>query len=358
MRYHDVTPGSQITWNTAFLAVTGAWKRGGREEVEKLLGILEQVVTTPENSLGQGMKKERLAIYHDCNDAFRNLLLGKFCKLPLGFPPDWVYESAFGPTFRQALADRTEDCPLDHLPPADIDRETKTCADIIKRVPTREELVLYLNHPGDAVKTIQFINQFGNPNNLPLHVWFEGLSPGQELQYTDSDGKPHQMSIVGVSPVSNQGTVFMRINYDSEFVSHEIKVSEPVTGGDPGIAMADPANLWHVAAPSNGDMWVMCVRPGAPVKAGQELFNISIMKQEKAVLAPADGMVKRILKSADYKITRKMTPVKEGELIVELAPLPRICSNSHCAKPLPSMVLNYCPWCGCSLAEHAGASKE
>lgn len=34
VRYHDVTPGSQITWNTAFLAVTGAYKRGGEEEVQ------------------------------------------------------------------------------------------------------------------------------------------------------------------------------------------------------------------------------------------------------------------------------------------------------------------------------------
>ena len=26
--------------------------------------------------------------------------------------------------------------------------------------------VLYLNHPGDAVKTMQFVAQFGDPNNL------------------------------------------------------------------------------------------------------------------------------------------------------------------------------------------------
>jgi pyruvate carboxylase len=358
VRYHDVTPGSQITWNTAFLAVTGAWKRGGGEEAEKLLRILEQVVATPEHALDQDMKRERLAIYRDCNDAFRNLLLGKFGKLPLGFPPDWVYESAFGPAFRQALAERTEDCPLDHLPPVDIEREAKACAEIIKHPPNREELVLYLNHPGDAVKTIQFINQFGNPNNLPLHVWFEGLKHGQELQYADSDGKPHQMTIFSVSPVSNQGTVVMRLNYDSEFVSHEIKVAEPTTGGQPGVAMADPANPYHVAAPSNGDLWVMYVRPGDIVKAGKELFNISIMKQEKAVLSPVDGVVKRVLKSANYKVTRSMTPVREGELIVELASLPQLCSNPDCTKPLPSMALNYCPWCGCKLAEPISSPKE
>lgn len=41
--YHDVTPGSQITWNTAFLGVTSAYKRGGEEEVRRLLRVLEAV---------------------------------------------------------------------------------------------------------------------------------------------------------------------------------------------------------------------------------------------------------------------------------------------------------------------------
>ncbi|MBS5049246.1 MAG: pyruvate carboxylase [Desulfovibrionaceae bacterium] len=351
VRYHDVTPGSQITWNTAFLAVTGAWKRGGEHAVQDLLSILENVVDTPEAQVTPRLRKDRLSLYQDCNDAFRNLLLGKFGRLPLGFPADWVYESAFGPSWRQALAERTEDSPLEHLPEVDIDAEAAACAELIKRMPTKEELVLYLNHPGDAVKTIQFVNQFGDPNKLPLHVWFEGLKHGQELQFTDSEGKPHKMTIYSVSPVSNLGTVMVRYGYDSEFMTCEIKVAEATGGGDVDVSMADPANPNHVAAPSNGDLWVVHVHPGDMVKAGEELFNISIMKQEKAVLAPVDGMVKRVLKSADYKTTRKMVPVREGELIVELAPAPSLCPNPDCAKPIPSQGIHFCPWCGHKLDE-------
>jgi pyruvate carboxylase len=51
VRYHDVTPGSQITWNTAFLAVTGTYKRGGREACASCLSVLDQVVTLPEEAL-------------------------------------------------------------------------------------------------------------------------------------------------------------------------------------------------------------------------------------------------------------------------------------------------------------------
>jgi hypothetical protein len=38
--------------------------------------------------------------------------------------------------------------------------------------------------------------------------------------------------------------------------------------------------------------------------------------------------------------------VREGELIVELAPVPLCCNNPKCGKPLPSDGFAYCPHCG------------
>jgi pyruvate carboxylase len=90
----------------------------------------------------------------------------------------------------------------------------------------------------------------------------------------------------------------------------------------------------------------MYVNPGDIVKKGEELFNISIMKQEKAILAPVDGIVKSVMKTADYRSSKQMVPVREGELIVELGPVPLRCSNPQCAKPLPSESYQYCPFCG------------
>jgi len=132
VRYHDVTPGSQITWNTAFLAVTGAWKRGGEEEVRFLLEVLNEVTRTPESELSSEMRKARLNIYQDCNDAFRKLLLGKFGRLPLGFPADWVYESAFGSEWKSAIANRTEVSPLESLPDVNLAAEEAACTELLK----------------------------------------------------------------------------------------------------------------------------------------------------------------------------------------------------------------------------------
>ncbi len=346
VRYHDVTPGSQITWNTAFLAVTGAYKRGGEDEVRYLLEVLGEVTRTPEVELSPEMRRARLTIYQDCNDAFRNLLLGKFGRLPLGFPPDWVYESAFGSEWRKAIETRTESSPLEVLKDTDFDAENKALRELIKRDPNDEEFVLYLNHPGDAIKTIEFRSKFGDANNLPLDVWFEGMKVGQDLNFADSSGKPHHLHLLSISRPNDAGFSICRYVLDSEFLSCEVQVAQPAGKKSSGVPMADPNDPYQVASPSNGDLWVMYVHPGDVVKVGEELFNVSIMKQEKAVCASVAGIVKRVLKTADFKENKQMVSVAEGELIVELGPVPKICPNEACRQPLAMENAMFCPYCG------------
>jgi len=291
-------------------------------------------------------------LYADANDAFRQLLLGHYGRLPLGFPPEWVYQSAFGPDYKRALLERTENSPLESLPDLDIKAEHKALRLRLGRQPLDEELVMYLNHPGDALKTIEFRSKFGDPNNLPLDVWFEGLEPGQELTFQDSRGKPHMMVILDISEPDDRGLAMVRYTLDAENLSTQVKVAEPRGLALAAAEMADPGNVLHVAAPCNGELWVMHVSPGDFVKAGEELFNISVMKQEKAVFAPVDGMVKRVLKDANFQESKKMVPVKEGELLIELGPVPKTCPG--CKEPLTQDEFNFCPFCGVNmLAESA-----
>ncbi|ACV67982.1 pyruvate carboxylase [Desulfohalobium retbaense] len=344
VRYHDVTPGSQITWNTAFLAVTGAFKRDGEKGVQRLLRILESVVTTPEDSLSEALRKARLELYQDSNDAFRQLLLGRYGKLPLGFPPDWVYESAFGKEYTTALEKRTEESPLTYLQDMDLDKEREALHKAIGREPSQEEVVMYCNHPGDALKTIDFRHQYGDPNQLPLHAWFEGLQDGEEIYFNDRHGKPHHLLVRDVTDPDESGVSVVRYALDSESFTLPVQVAEPSGKSNTDVERADPNDPYQVAAPSNGDLWVMHVQPGEQVRKGEELFNISIMKQEKAVVAPIDGIVERVVKTADYMDDKKMVPVKEGELLVVLAPPKRTCLE--CGEPFPKENCTFCPSCG------------
>lgn len=341
VKYHDVTPGSQITWNTSFLSVTAAYNRGGAAEVERLLAVAERAAQAP----GE-FSEDYLAIYRQANDAFRDLLMGRFGPLPQGFPPDWVYRSAFGEEkWREAVAGRVTVSPLAYLPEVDLGREAAALHEAIGRQPTEEELLMYVSQPADAIKTIRFRREYGNPNNLPLDVWFEGLEIGRPLNFNDTAGKPHLMIVRDVQRPDEHGLSTVTYVLDSEIMRAEVKAAPAAgPGRAAGATMADKGNPYHAAAPSNGDLWIVYVQAGDVVRQGQELFNVSIMKQEKAVLSPLDAMVKRVLKRADFQKTRQMTPVKAGELIVELEPLPHFCR--HCRKPLPSGDLAYCPWCG------------
>ena len=138
-------------------------------------------------------------------------------------------------------------------------------------------------------------------------------------------------------------------------MSTEVQVTKAGGGGKHNISKADPNNPYHVGAPSNGDLWVTYVTPGQVVRKGDELFNISIMKQEKTVISPIDGVVKRVLKTADYSESKQMIPVREGELLVELGPVSGVCANPACGKPLPADNFTFCPYCG---AKAKGDAKK
>jgi pyruvate carboxylase len=372
-RYHDVTPGSQITWNTAFLAVSSAFQRGGPSEVGRVLDTLERAAAfaglkaeaeergLPVPEPDAELKRERLAVYRDSNDAFRDLLLGKFGPLPLGFPEDWVYESAFGPErWEEAVKSRTEDSPLNHLIDPDLASERSDLKELLRRDPTEEEFVMYLNQPADALQTFRFRQRFGDPNCLPLDVWFEGLRPNRPAAFVDSAGKPHQMTVFSVQEPDSSGNVTVRYFLDSQIMTHQVQAASPAPlqpgdgRGGKGPAPAQKGNPFHVAAPMNGDLWVMYVREGDVVREGQELFNLSILTQEKAVRSKVAGLVARIHKTADFENTKEMVPVKAGELIVELGPVPETCSRCGRALP-PERQISFCPYCG---SDVSGADLE
>ena len=169
------------------------------------------------------------------------------------------------------------------------------------------------------------------------------------MHFNDSRDKPHQMTIMHMSEPDENGMGQVRYSLDSEIMSHEVKLAEPSSGPTTGLEKADAGNPYHIASPNNGDLWVMYVSPGEVVKQGEELFNISIMKQEKAVLSPVDGVVKRVLKAADFRENKKMVPVTEGELLVELGPVPNTCPS--CSEIIVMEGCAYCPHCGKPVGE-------
>ncbi|MCU0664939.1 MAG: hypothetical protein MUC50_21770 [Myxococcota bacterium] len=108
--------------------------------------------------------------------------------------------------------------PLETLHEVEVEKERADLQARLKREPTHEELLMYLAHPSDALKTIEQQQRYGNPNMLPLDVWFEGLEPGEKLTYVDGKDKPHEMEILSLSQVDEQGVCTVRYTLDREGV--------------------------------------------------------------------------------------------------------------------------------------------
>ena len=77
--------------------------------------------------------------------------------------------------------------------------------------------------------------------------------------------------------------------------------------------------------------------------------TIALNKQERSVLSPVNGIVKRVVKTADFKKDHRMVPVLEGELIVELSPVPKLCPK--CAYPITDEQSRFCPNCGTKISD-------
>ena len=347
IRYHDVTPGSQITWTNGYLMVVNAYERGGMPEVQRIIDILKKVTSASEEELDEQIKEDRKILFAGANDALKNLLLGKFGKLPLGWPPEWIYQSVFKDKYKDAIAQRTEESPLKFIPPVDIDEAAKELAEQSGRQPTENRLVNYLNHPGDALKLIKNLEKYGDPNVLPDDIWFEGLEPGVEREFRTSDGKAHIIEVMRLGNISKNGTRRIRYKLDHEVFVEQIQVEKRAVEMK-GTEMADENNPYHIGAPFDSDLWLVHKKAGDNVQKGEEILNLALMKVEYGVTSPVSGVVKRVPVFADYKADKKMVPVKKGQLLMELAPPRKRCTN--CNAPINEED-KFCSKCGSRISD-------
>ncbi|MDH4233289.1 MAG: biotin attachment protein, partial [Nitrospirota bacterium] len=195
IRYFDVTPGSQITWVTCSGIVNRYDKEKGEAGVKHIIRLLVKFIEEKSGKLEEmdlNEQEELLSLFRNAPGDFKNLLLGGYGKLPMGWPEEWVYKSTFGDDWEAKLSERKELSPLEAIEEDDLEKLRQDLAEHLGRIPTEEEFVLYLMHPKDALEMINFIEKYGEaPLRLPTNVWREGLKkPGDKVEF-ELRGKPY-----------------------------------------------------------------------------------------------------------------------------------------------------------------------
>jgi len=317
IKYFDVTPGSQITWTTCSGIVNRYMKERGEIGVKHVLGLLQKFVEEKNqqiNEMDPDEQEELYNLFSGVSSDFKNLLLGKYGKLPVGWPADWVYRSTFGKEWQAAIAERSELSPLETLEDEDLEKQRAELTAALDRRPDEEEFLLYLMHPKDALEYIKFREDYSEaPLVLPTDVWRRGLlKPGEKVEF-EFWGKPCCIELVSVGGES-EGIVHVLMKVNSKTKIYKIKTerareSKLRLASQPGeVGSPINGNLWRIGNPTRGTLKV-----GDIVRKGEEIANIEAMKMENAVSAPFDGQIEEIcVKLHDI--------VKEKQLLLVIGP--------------------------------------
>ncbi len=312
IRYFDVTPGSQITWVTCSGIVNKYTKEKGKAGVNHLLDLLTKFVEEKEQDISlmeQDEQDELLLLFRSAPGDFKNLISGKYGVLPMGWPADWVYASAFGDCWKNKMEERCSQSPLETLQGEDLKLQRVDLAAAIDREPSEEEFILYLMHPKDALEFVKFREKYGEaPMVLPTNVWREGLlNPDGRVEF-EFWGKPCSIELVSIGGEHHGSIhVVMRVNNQTRVYAVSVPGVTPkgiktATGPDE-VAAPLNGNIWRIGNPRRGPLKV-----GDIVHKGEEIANIEAMKMENAVIAPFNGQIEEIsVKLNDI--------VQEGQLL-------------------------------------------
>ncbi len=298
VHYFDVTPGSQMTWVTCSGTVNRYAKEFGLAGVNRLIALLKKFIEEVDQDLDRldpEEKDELMEFFVTAPGDFKNLLIGRYGKLPAGWPDDWVYQSAFGDQWEEKLAERSEDSPLDALEDEDLDTMRAELAARLEWDPSEEEFILYLMHPKDTIDMIEFREDYGqSPMVLPTSVWHSGLvRPGEKVDFRMRD-KPHTVELVSVGE-EHDGyiTVVLRINNQTQVFSVEtpnvIKTEIRMARSDSDVGSPITGSVWRLGNPRRGG-----IAGGDIVHEGEEIANIEAMKMENAIVAPFNGRIAQI----------------------------------------------------------------
>ncbi|MGB0132009.1 biotin/lipoyl-containing protein [Chlorobium sp.] len=315
VKYFDVTPGSQVTWVTCSGIVNHYAKERGVAGVNHVIDLLTRFIEEKKqdfDTMSPEDQDELLHLFRGAPGDFKNLIVGSYGKLPMGWPADWVYTSCFGEEGPEKIRQRREDSPLDALPDEDLKRLYQELTEKLDRTPGEEEFILYLMHPKDALDFIQFREKYGDtPLVLPTDVWKSGLqNAGSKVDF-EYRGVPYSIERVSIG-AEHDGIIHAVMK-----VNNQIRVFKIETPRARKTEIRMAKGLTDIGAPINGTVWRIGnpergpVRAGDIVHKGEEIANLEAMKMENAIFAPYDAQITEIAVHLNQM-------VKQGQLLFVL----------------------------------------
>ena len=279
--YWSVTPGSQILWTTA-VTHTLSGKR-----------------------------------YVNASEDLKRLLLERYGPFPFYKPADEIYEAAFGPDWKAIVA---RDSGIEECPPVDLKTEQEALEKSINRPATIEELVLYLQHPRDAVNFLLFEEEFGKTYVLPPSVWLRqgGFEADELVNFTDNTGKRHSVSFASTQELTDGSQLnYLYVDHHLEPFHHYPETSQAQAGPKKELSQSEItalAEMGEIRAPMAGVVVKISLEMDQKVAEGDTLLVLEAMKMLNSLEAVIAGVVTELPVTEGQQVAK-------GDLLVRVRPL-------------------------------------
>ncbi len=159
----------------------------------------------------------------------------------------------------------------------------------------------------DYLKHLQLYNDI---SKLESHVYFYGLSIGEECEVEIEEGKVLTIKLIEIGDVKEDGTRTLSFELNGMMRDIEIKDNN-YCSNIKDIVKADMNNPLQIGASIPGKVVKVLVKENQSVKKNEPIIVIEAMKIETVIVAKTDGIIKDILVKQDEL-------VKDKQLLVEM----------------------------------------
>lgn len=277
--FWSVTPGSQILWTTAVTHILS-----GRR-------------------------------YENASEDLKRLLLERYGPFPFRRPSDEIYEAVFGPQWKETL--RAE-AGREAIDPIHVATEKEKLETTLGRSCEEEELVLYLQHPRDAVDFFKFEEEYGKTYIFGPEIWFRegGFGQDEQIIFQDHSDKHHQVSMGPSHQIADGGILtYLLIDHHPEPYLYRPEGPKSVEKKESlsPEEITSLAEMGEVRASHRGVVVEVKVKEGDKVSEGDPLLVIEAMKMLNTLCSAIVGVVHTVA-------VDEGTQVAQGDLLLKVRP--------------------------------------
>ena len=200
--------------------------------------------------------------------------------------------------------------PGELLDPWDFAADAADLRETLGREPTAQEQVSAALYPKIFREYSLFQQRFGDVSVLDTTDFFYGLKIGEEKAIEIEPGKTLMVKLLAIGQLEADGQreVFFELNGRRRNLR---MADRNAASAMESHESADPTNAQQIGAPMPGLIVELHVAEGDRVREGEKLLTTEAMKMLNVVVAPSDGVVKRLPLTAGVEVAA-------GDLVCEL----------------------------------------